>query len=119
MAVLTVRCYSLRAEESEDLVIHSGPGLFSHVHDLLIPYATLTTPPAGGVELTSTQAMLHRHRIGLTHDELVTVGRGGTVTKKASSHIFTIELAAPARPPKAARSSQPADQASQPRAAAR
>ena len=99
LAALTVYCVSHEetaasgAAEAHDLAIHSGPGLFRHVHDLLIPSAALRTPPVEGIELVSTEAFFHRHRIPLTREELVRVGQGGAVTKKASSHIFLIALA--------------------------
>jgi len=63
------------------------------VHDLLIPFAILKAPPREGVALTTTEALLHRHTIGLTREQLITVNRGGTVTQKASSHLFVIALA--------------------------
>jgi hypothetical protein len=103
IAVLTVQCLPLIAhaagnppdgeEAGGNLIIQSGPGLFDHVHDLLIPYALLKAPPIKGVQLTSTQAMLHRHNIALTQKELTIVNQGGTVTQKASSHRFVIALA--------------------------
>jgi hypothetical protein len=104
MAVLTVQCLPLMAHASErapgdgkeaadNLMIQSSPGLREHVHSLLIPYAVLKAPPREGVELTSTRALLHRHSIGLTQKELTTVSHGGTVTQKASSHLFVIALA--------------------------
>lgn len=106
-AVLTVQSLPLVAHASgvvtldsgpdEDLIIHSGPGLISHVHDLLIPHALLQAPPPKGVELTTTQSLWHRHSIALTQEQLVTVQRGGTVTKKASSHLFAIALSKGAR----------------------
>src|SRR5205085_1204610 len=80
-------------EAGGNLIIQSGPGLFDHVHDLLIPYALLKAPPLKGVQLTSTQAMLHQHNITLTQKELTIVNQGGTVTQKASSHRFVIALA--------------------------
>ena len=80
-------------DQNDDLIIHSGPGLISHVHDLLIPYAVLKAPPLQGVRLTTTQAFLHRHSVALTREQLTTVEQGGTVVKKASSHLFTIALA--------------------------
>ena len=64
-----------------------------HVHDLLIPYAVLNTPPPQGVELNSTQAFFHTHKVVLTQKELIIVNQGGTVTQKASSHLFVIALA--------------------------
>jgi len=94
LAVLTVQCLPLMAETSgDDLVIESGPGLFRHVHDLLIPYAVLNAPPPQGIKLTSTESMFHQHNIALTQKELVMVKQGGTVTQKASSHLFVIALA--------------------------
>jgi len=104
VAVLAAQCLPLIAYASENsrsddgdsadnLIIRSGPGLVSHVHDLLIPYAVLRMPPLQGVELETTRALLHRHRIALTRDQLITVDQGGTVTQKASSHIFVIALA--------------------------
>lgn len=103
MAVLTVQCLPLIAQVAgnppdgkqagDNLIIQSGPGLFQHVHDLLIPYANLEAPPLQGVQLTSSQAMLHRHNIALTQKELTVVNKGGTVTQKASSHYFVIALA--------------------------
>lgn len=96
IAVLTVRCLPLTAHaaglaaEHEDLIIQSGPGAFGHVHDLLIPKAILTAPPAEGVKLTSTTAFLHQHDIELTQKELTRVNQGGTVTQKAGSHLFVI-----------------------------
>jgi hypothetical protein len=103
IAVLTVQCLPLIAhaagnppdleEAGDNLIIQSGPGLLHHVHNLLIPYALLKAPPLQGVQLTSTQAMLHRHNIALTQKELTIVNQGGTVTQKASSHHFVIALA--------------------------
>ena len=80
-------------EAADNLIIPSGPGLLSHVHDLLIPYAVLKTPPVPGVQLTTTQGLLHQHTIALTQKELIIVNQGGTVTQKASSHLFVIALA--------------------------
>lgn len=102
--VLTVQCLPLIADASgnppsdgkqttDNLIIQSGPGLLGHVHDLLIPYAVLKAPPLQGVELTSTQGLYHRHIIALTREQLSIVNQGGTVTKKASSHLFVIALA--------------------------
>ena len=99
IAVLTVQCLPLtahadgRSPDDHNLVIQSGPGAFGHVHDLLIPRAMLTTPPAQGVKLTSTTAFLHQHDITLTQKELTLVNQGGTVTQKASSHLFVIAWA--------------------------
>jgi hypothetical protein len=104
IAVLTVQGLPSIAHASEDplsegreaadsLIIHSGPGLLSHVHDLLIPYAVLNAPPPQGIKLTTTQALFHQHNIALTQKELVIVKQGGTVAQKASSHLFVIALA--------------------------
>lgn len=104
VAVLTVQCLPLIAhasgnppsdgkETTDNLIIQSGPGLLDHVHDLLIPYAVLKAPPLQGVELTSTQGLFHRHNVALTREQLTIVNQGGTVTKKASSHLFVIALA--------------------------
>jgi hypothetical protein len=104
VAILTMQCLPLVADaaenspggtnqSAENLIIHSGPGAFSHIHELLIPYAVLKVPPVQGVELTSSQALLHQHNVALTRDELLLVGKGGRVVKKASSHLFTIEVA--------------------------
>jgi hypothetical protein len=103
-AVLTVQCLPLIAEASgkspsdrtdavDNLIIHSSSGFVPHVHDLLIPYAVLKAPPLQGVELTTTQALFHTHKMMLTQKELITVNQGGTVTQKASSHLFVIALA--------------------------
>jgi len=102
--VLTVQCLSLIAcasgnspgydnEAANNLIIHSSSGFPHHVHDLLIPYAVLNAPPLQGVELKTTKAMLHAHKVVLTQKELITVSQGGTVTKKANSHLFVIALA--------------------------
>jgi hypothetical protein len=104
IAVLTVYCLPVIAQASENspagskstadnLIIQSGPGMFSHVHDLLIPYAVLQAPPPQGVKLTTTEAVFHRHDIALTREQLIVVNHGGTVTRKASSHLFVIALA--------------------------
>jgi hypothetical protein len=109
VAVLTVQCLSANALDSgdwhrgttgapDDLLIHSGPGAFSHAHDLLIPMAVIETPPRQGVQLTSSKALLHRHPISLTQKELTTVSQGGTVVQKASSHVFLIALAKQSHP---------------------
>jgi hypothetical protein len=103
-AVLTVQCLPLiahaavkspidRTEADDNLIIHSSSGFVPHVHDLLIPYAVLKAPPLHGVELTTTQALFHAHKMMLTQKELITVNQGGTVTQKASSHQFVIALA--------------------------
>ena len=104
MALLTVQCLPVITHGAENppggketggssLIIQSGPGLFDHAHDLLIPYALLKAPPLKGVQLTSTEAMFHRHTIALSQKELTVVNQGGTVTQKASSHYFVIALA--------------------------
>ena len=104
MAVLTVQCLPLMAhtsanpptdgkERADDLIIQSGPGLFKHVHDLQIPYAILNAPPPEGIKLTTTESLYHQHNIALTQNELAIVKQGGTVTQKASSHVFVIALA--------------------------
>src|SRR5215831_4039111 len=93
IAVLTAQFLPPAAEAADDLVVHFTPGLFSHVHDLLVPYALLKAPPAQGVELKTTEAMWHRHTIPLTQEQLRTVNGGGTVTGKASSHRYAIALA--------------------------
>src|SRR6266702_1540107 len=87
IAVLTVQCLPLIAQASENpptdskntadnLIILSGPGLFSHVHDLLIPYAVLKAPPLQGVNLAPTEAVFHRHNIALTREQLIIVNQG-------------------------------------------
>lgn len=103
-AVLTVQCLPMlacaadpSAPQSEDahdsLKILSSAGKFGHVHNLLVPLALLTAPPVEGVALTTSKAFLHQHHVTLTQDDLARVHRGGTVTQKASSHIFVIALA--------------------------
>ena len=103
-AILTVQCLSLIACASEkspsydnqaadNLIIHSSGGFPPHVHDLLIPYAVLKAPPQQGVELKTTQAMLHAHKVVLTQQDLITVNQGGTVSAKGGSHLFVIGLA--------------------------
>ena len=103
-AVLTVQCLPLIAHASGDspngnngaadnLIIHSSSGFVPHVHDLLIPYAVLNAPPVQGVELKTTQAMFHAHKVVLTQKQLIIVKQGGTVTQEASSHLFVIALA--------------------------
>jgi hypothetical protein len=96
VAVLTMQCLPLTADTSgaaDNLTIHFTPGLFSHVHDLLIPWALLKAPPAQGVELKTTEAMFHTHTVKLTQEQLRTVNGGGRVTGKASSHVYVIALA--------------------------
>jgi hypothetical protein len=80
------------SESADNLIVHSGPGFMSHVHDLLVPYAVLKAPPLQGVALRTSEAMLHTHNVGLTKEQLMIVNQGGTVTKKASSHLFVIKL---------------------------
>jgi hypothetical protein len=103
-AVLTAQCLSLIAcasgnspsdsgQAANNLIIHSSSGTLSHVHDLLIPYSVLSAPPRQGVELKTTQAMFHMHRVALTQEQLTFVSQGGTVTQKAGSHLFVIALA--------------------------
>jgi len=103
-AVLTVQFLSLIScasgkspsydkQAADNLIIHSSGGFPPHVHDLLIPYAVLNAPPLQGVELKTTQAMLHSHKVVLTQKELITVNRRGTVTAKAGSHLFVITSA--------------------------
>ena len=104
LAVLAVQSLALIGCESGDppiddkkavdnLIMQSSPGAFDHVHDLLIPYALLRTPPSEGVKLISTKSFFHRHEISLTREELTAVNQGGSVTRKASSHLFVIALA--------------------------
>lgn len=104
VAVLTVQMLPLIAncsgssptegnEDADNLIIHSGPGFVPHVHDLLIPYAVLRAPPLEGVKLESTRALFHTHELVLTHEQLIVVSQGGTVTEKGGSHLFVIALA--------------------------
>lgn len=103
-AILAIHCMPATAFASgtpmrdatqitDDLIIESGPGAFHHVHYLRIPNALLTTPPTQGAELTTTKAFLHQHRIVLSQEQLRSVGQGGTVIQRASSHVFVIALA--------------------------
>jgi hypothetical protein len=103
MAVLTVHCLPLAAcvegpssgerdAAPDSLKIASGPGKFGHVHDLAIPFALLSAPPAEGVALSTSKAFLHRHDLRLSQAELALVHGGGTVTQRASSHVFVIAL---------------------------
>lgn len=103
VAVLTAQLLPLIAHASGDsagdangaadnLIIHSGPGRVPHVHDLLIPYAVLSSPPLQGVTLETTRAMFHRHDVVLTQQQLITVNQGGTVTTQGGSHLFVIAL---------------------------
>ncbi len=80
------------AKAANDLIIESGPGAFHHTHYLRIPNATLAAPPASGVQLTTTKALLHQHQIALSQRELLDVRNGGTVQQRASSHVFVIAL---------------------------
>jgi hypothetical protein len=104
LAVLSVQSLILIGCESKDppiddkkivdnLIIQSSPGAFDHAHTLLIPYALLRTPPSEGVKLMSTKTFFHRHEIELTQEDLTSVSQGGSVTFKASSHLFIIALA--------------------------
>ena len=104
LAVLTVQCLPLMleasltqpigvAETTDSLIIHSSTGFVPHVHDLVIPYAVLEEPPAQGVTFTTTQALLHRHNLVLTQEQLATVSQGGSITQKGGSHLFVIALA--------------------------
>ena len=80
-------------EAADNLIIHSSSGFVPHVHDLLIPYAVLNAPPLQGVALETTKALFHTHDVVLTQEQLIIVNQGGTVTQKASSHLFVIALA--------------------------
>ena len=104
VAILTVQMLPLIACASGDspsdgsaaadnLIVHSGPGFMSHLHDLLIPYTVLKAPPLLGVTLKTTEALYHTHTVMLTKEQLMLVNQGGTVTKKASSHLLVIALA--------------------------
>ncbi|MFM9904203.1 MAG: hypothetical protein ACKVQJ_06490 [Pyrinomonadaceae bacterium] len=103
IAVLAVQSLALTGCESggppiddklkvDNLIMQSSRGTFDHVHDLLIPYALLRTPPSEGVKLLSTKSFFHRHEVELTQEELTTVNRGGSVTRKGGSHLFVIAL---------------------------
>ena len=102
-AVLTVQCLPLTVQASANppiggtetadaLIIQSSTGFVPHVHDLVIPYAVLKAPPLHGIEFKTTQALLHRHSLVLTQEELTTVNQGGTVTQKGGSHLFVVAL---------------------------
>ncbi|WP_421934238.1 hypothetical protein [Phenylobacterium sp.] len=75
------------------LIIRSGQGFVPHTHDLWIPYAVLSAPPREGVTLTSTLARGHTHEVAFSHDELVAVHQGGTVSVKGGSHTFVVAIA--------------------------
>lgn len=104
LAVLTVQCMPILGQASDEpssaaedpdgaWIIRSSPGLLQHRHDLPVPRKVLEAPPLQGVQLVSTQALFHTHEIALSQKELIFVSRGGTVTRKASSHLFVIALA--------------------------
>ena len=74
VAVLTVQCLPLTAhasgnspsegnEAADNLIIHSGPGLMAHVHELLIPYAILNAPPLQGVEARDNQSSVSHAQV--------------------------------------------------------
>ena len=103
-AVLTVQCLPLMVQASaspspgnnetnDSLIIHSSTGFVPHVHDLVIPYAVLKAPPREGVAFRTTQALLHRHSLVLTQEQLNMVNQGGTITQKGGSHLFVIAWA--------------------------
>ena len=103
-AVLTVQCLPLMVQASanpplngtetaDGLIIQSSTGFVPHVHDVVIPYAVLKAPPLQGVAFTTTQALLHRHTLVLTQEQLKTVHQGGTITQKGGSHLFVIAMA--------------------------
>lgn len=77
---------------ANNLIIRSGPGFVPHTHDLWIPYAVLRAPPLRGVSLVSTRALGHTHELVLTHEQLVSVNRGGAVSLTGGSHTFLIAL---------------------------
>ena len=95
-ALLMVRWLGSTARAaSPDLVIESGPGAWGHVHELAIPYSTLEKPPNEGIDLTSSRAFLHNHRIALSKEELTMIREGKTVNKKGGSHWFVVALPVP------------------------
>lgn len=77
---------------AENLIIHSGPGFVPHTHDLLVPYALLKAPPREGVKLESTMSLFHTHDVVLSHEQLIAVNHGETVTAIGGSHTFVIAL---------------------------
>ncbi len=104
LAVLADQCMPMWGQASDEpspvgedpdgvWIIRSSPGLLHHWHDLSFPRKVLEAPPLQGVQLVSTQALFHTHEIALSQKELIFVNQGGTVTRKASSHLFVIALA--------------------------
>lgn len=75
------------------LIIRSGQGFVPHTHDLWIPRAVLRAPPREGVTLTSTLGRGHTHEVALSHDDLVAVNQGATVSVKGGSHTFAVAIA--------------------------
>jgi hypothetical protein len=104
VALLAVQCWPAAAKTTGNtttaasgLIIRSTPGFFFHTHELIIPSAALRAPPPQGVRVVSTEALFHTHEFTLLREELITIGSGRSVTRRASSHRFVIALAAAAR----------------------
>jgi hypothetical protein len=80
------------AASGDSLMVTSTPGLFGHVHELGVLMELLENPPSQGASVETTRALLHRHSIRLSAEELLSIGAGGSVTKTMSSHRITICL---------------------------
>jgi hypothetical protein len=97
IAPLAQACDSLDEERSAAgggaLVAATTEGLFGHVHRLAIARRLLERPPAEGVLLETTRALLHRHEVRLSAAELSAIAAGRTVTRQMSSHRLVICLA--------------------------
>jgi hypothetical protein len=66
--------------------------LFGHFHQLSIPRELLESPPAQGIAIETTRALLHRHSVRLSAEELSAIGSGKTVARQMSSHRLVICL---------------------------
>ena len=97
IAPLAQACSSLDDEGSlgvsdDALIATSTKGLFGHFHHLSIQKELLENPPAQGIAVETTRALLHRHSVRLSAEELLAIGNGKAVTRQISSHRLVICL---------------------------
>jgi hypothetical protein len=104
VAVLTIAPWHGAMAASPDpqtddtLRILSGESQYAplpgHLHYLDIPLEVFEEPPVDGVELTTTRAYAHRHKVVLTQEQIQHIADGGAVLAEdtVGDHLYDIRF---------------------------
>jgi hypothetical protein len=102
LACVAVQLPTASAQSAEPIItddlltcVSTGYAFLPHEHTISLDLAYLENPPAEGVTLGTTWALLHSHSVYITQEQLFAIGRGETITVVDSTlgeHEFAIYL---------------------------